>query len=82
MRYFANDGSTKGPVRYRDVIGAAGVLEAPDNHMPIGMATCKTWNENGLAVWVLTIGGHEIPGRWVIIDREFKPLVSAQVITS
>jgi hypothetical protein len=28
----------KGPVKYRDVIGSIGVLESPDNHMPIGIA--------------------------------------------
>jgi hypothetical protein len=27
----------------------------------------------GLAVWALTIGGRAIAGRWVIIDREFRP---------
>jgi hypothetical protein len=54
-------------VKYRDVIGSIGVLESPDNLMPIGQADCKTWDENGLAVWVLTIGGQPIAGRWVII---------------
>jgi hypothetical protein len=42
--------------------------------MPIGQANCcRTWDEKGLAVWTLRIGGQEIPGRWVIIDRQFKP---------
>jgi hypothetical protein len=39
--------------------------------MPIGEATCRAWDENGLAVWTLRIGKKEIPGRWVIRDREF-----------
>jgi hypothetical protein len=42
--------------------------------MPIGQATCRTWDENGLAVWTLRIGKEAIPGRWVIRDREFKQL--------
>jgi hypothetical protein len=71
MPYFANI-NRAGPVKYRDVPGSIGVLEVPDNFMPIGEAHCKTWDENGLAVWVLTIGGQEIAGRWVIIDREFR----------
>jgi hypothetical protein len=25
------------------------------------------------AVWALTIGGQPIAGRWVIIDRQFRP---------
>ena len=61
-------------VKYRHVPGSIGVLEAPDNPMPIGMASCRTWDENGLAVWTPRIGGQEIAGRWVIIDRQFKPM--------
>ena len=44
------------------------------NPMPIGEATCRSWDENGLAVWTLRIGKDDIPGRWAIVDREFKPL--------
>jgi hypothetical protein len=72
MNYFAHI-SKIGPVKYRDVLGAIGDLEAPDNFMPIGMASCKTWDERGLAVWTLTIRGQEIAGQWVIIHRQFKP---------
>ena len=35
-------------------------------------ASCRTHDENGLAVWTLRIGKEEIPGRWVIVDREFR----------
>jgi hypothetical protein len=72
MPYFANI-SQRGPVKYRDVPGSIGVLETPDNPMPIGQAHCKTWDDQGRAVWVLSIGGHQVAGRWVIIDREFRP---------
>jgi len=72
-RYFAHI-SQKGPVRYGDVPGSIGVLEAPAKPMPIGEAHCLTWDEKGLAVWTLRIGKEEIPGRWVIVDREFKPV--------
>jgi hypothetical protein len=41
--------------------------------MPIGEATCRTWDEQGLAVWTLRIGKEEIPGRWVIRAGEFQP---------
>jgi hypothetical protein len=74
MPYYANIGPVKRPLKYRDLpTGSIGVLEAPDKPMPIGQADCKTWDENGLAVWVLTIGGQPIAGRWVIVDREFRP---------
>jgi hypothetical protein len=65
--------SHRGQVKYGDVPSAIGVLEALDRFMPIGEATCRTWDENGLGVWTLPIGKEEIPGRWVIVDREFKP---------
>jgi hypothetical protein len=70
--YFTNIGPTKGPLRYRDVPGAIGVLESPDNPMPIGMAMCRGWDRAGLAVWTLTIRGADVPGRWIIVDREFR----------
>ncbi len=66
--------SEKGPVKYGQVPGSIGVLEAPDKPMPIGEAHCLTWDEKGLAVWTLRIGKEEIPGRWVIVDREFRPV--------
>jgi hypothetical protein len=73
--YFANVGPVKGPLRYRALpTGSIGVLESPTNHMPIGQASCRTWDENSLAVWTLTIGGQPLEGRWVIIDREFRPV--------
>ncbi len=65
--------SRKGPVRYGDVSGLIGFLEALDKFMPIREASCRTHDENGLAVWTLRIGKDEIPGRWVIVDREFGP---------
>jgi hypothetical protein len=71
---YYTDGFGKGPVRYRDVLGSIGVLESPDNHMPIGIANCRTWDENALGIWEFTVWGKKIPGRWVIVDREFRPM--------
>ena len=39
--YFTNI-SERGPARYDDVPGSIGVLEEPNNHMPVGQAYCKT----------------------------------------
>ncbi len=64
--------SAAGPIRYGQVPGSIGVLEALDRFMPIGEAHCLTWHQNGLAVWTLRIGKEEISGRWVIVDREFR----------
>jgi hypothetical protein len=30
-------------------------------------------NGDGLAVWRLSVHGADVPGRFVIVDREFKP---------
>src|SRR5262249_24614496 len=70
--YFAHI-SQRGPVRYDQVPCSIGVLESLDNPMPIGEASCRTHGENGLAVWTLRIGKQEIPGRWIIVDRAFRP---------
>ena len=69
--YFAHI-TTTGPIKYRQVPDAIGVLETPDNPEPIGNAFCTGWNAAGLAVWRLTVRTIELPGRWVIVDREFR----------
>jgi hypothetical protein len=71
-RYFAHI-SVAGPVKYDTVPGSIGVLAGPDQFMPIGQAHCLTWNATGLAVWKIFIGKQELPGRWIIVDREFQP---------
>jgi hypothetical protein len=47
-RYFAHI-TAAGPVRYRQVPDAIGVLEAPDKPMPVGTAFEAGWTEGGLA---------------------------------
>jgi hypothetical protein len=59
-----------GTIRYGQIPGAIGVLDAPDQPMPIGMASRIGRTEGGLAVWQLAIHGADVPGRWVIVDRE------------
>ena len=53
--------------------GAIGVLEALDKSMPIGMALCVGRDDVGRALWTLSIDGEDLPGRWVVVDREFQP---------
>jgi hypothetical protein len=67
--YYTNFGDTA--IRYGEVPGTIGVLEAPDNHMPIGMAFPIGWTAEGLALFRLAIGSEEIPGRWVCRTRQF-----------
>jgi hypothetical protein len=42
--------------------------------MPIGMAFGAGCTEAGLATWRLTVHGAGVPGLWMIVDREFKPV--------
>jgi hypothetical protein len=69
-RYFAHI-SQEDPIRYGDMPGSIGVLEALDKFMPIGEASCRTHDANLPAVWTLRIGKQEILGQWIIVDREF-----------
>jgi hypothetical protein len=71
-RYLAHI-STRGPVKYGSVPGAIGILEQPDRFMPIGEASCRTWDDDNLGLWVLRVGGQQLPGLWVVVDGEFKP---------
>jgi hypothetical protein len=70
---FANAGPAHRPLRYGEVPGAIGVLEALDNPMPVGMALCVGWDPAGLAVWTLTVHGDGLPGRRLVIDGQFRP---------
>jgi hypothetical protein len=73
MRYFTNAGPERGPLLSGSVPWAIDVLEALDKPMPIGMALAVGVDADGRSLWALTIDGEDLPGRWVVIDREFQP---------
>ena len=74
MTYFTNIGPKNGPFLWRDARGAAiGVLEAPDNHSPIGMALPFGWTKDGVARWRLSVRGAQVPGLFIVVDRQFRP---------
>jgi hypothetical protein len=73
VSYFTDVGPERGPMLWRDHYGAIGVLEARDNHWPIGMALCTGWGEGGVALWKLTVHGVEVPGKWIVVGRLFIP---------
>jgi hypothetical protein len=68
--YFTNVGG-KGPVRDGEYPSSIGVLESRDNHMTIGAAHPVGRTDRGFALWKLVIHGGDIPGRWIILDRQF-----------
>jgi hypothetical protein len=49
------------------------VRDAIDNNMPVGLALSQGPDDAGIAVWQLSVHGADIPGRWFLIDREFRP---------
>lgn len=70
-QYFAQT-SVSGPIERRQLPRSIGVLEGLDQSEPIGTASEVGWtDEDGLALWRLTVRGAGIPGRWVIVDRRF-----------
>jgi hypothetical protein len=72
VRYFTNVGQDRGPLLHGTVPGAIGVIEDLDQPMPVGMALRVGVDAAGRALWALTIDGDDLPGRWVVVDREFK----------
>jgi hypothetical protein len=58
---------------YNAALGAIAVLEFHDGTEPIGVATCVGVNVKGHALWTLHVRGDDVPGRWIVVDREFHP---------
>ena len=72
MRYFTNVGPARGPLLHGTVPGAIGVLEDLDKPIPIGMALCVGVDTLSFALWELVVHDVIVPGRWIVVDREFK----------
>ena len=74
MRYFTDAGPFRGPLFHGVWPDAIGVLGALDQPMPIGTATCVGRDAAGCVLWELVIHDEIVPGRWIVIDREFRPV--------
>jgi hypothetical protein len=73
--YFTDVGPEEGPYLHRDAQGRAiHVLMYPTARRPIGMALPARWADASVALWRLTVHGAEVPGLWVVVDREFRPV--------
>jgi hypothetical protein len=77
MAYHTNVGPLTGPLLASAGYFAIGVLSAPQAHTPIGTALVTGQDQEGLARWRVTIDEIELPGLWVVIDREFRPSESS-----
>jgi hypothetical protein len=72
--YFASLGPQSGALLYSAAYGAISVLEAPYKRRPIGVATCVGMDVKGQALWTLNVWGDDVPGRWIVVDRQFRPV--------
>jgi hypothetical protein len=72
-RYFAQI-SLMGPIRYRQITTSINVLGASDSTGPIGMALQSGSTDDGQAIWGLIVRGSAVPGRFILVDREFRRL--------
>ena len=73
MRCFTSFGPQSGVLLYNAALGAIAVLDAPDGATPIGMALCVGVDTLSYALWELVVHDAIVPGRWVVVDREFVP---------
>jgi hypothetical protein len=73
MGYFADAGPRSGPILWSDGFHVLGVLEARDADIPVGRALGCGFGWDGVALWRLHVRGVEVPGRWVVVGREYIP---------
>jgi hypothetical protein len=78
--YFSTWGRPDGPILAREEPPVLGVITAPDEAMPAGMAfpDGQVEHRTGPALTrPLVLGKVELTGRWICVGREFVPLGEA-----
>jgi hypothetical protein len=73
MAYHTNVGPPAGSLRSDTHYYAIGVLQSRETRTPIGVALVAGQDQDGRALWRLTIDTSELPGLYVVIDRQFRP---------
>jgi hypothetical protein len=73
MAYYTNVGPNSGPLLARAGYYAIGVLPASQAKTLIGTAVVIGKDQDGRALWRLTVEDVDLPGRFVAIDRAFRP---------
>jgi hypothetical protein len=72
--YFSDVGPRSGPFLRRDVKGRiVWVMESPVRGAVIGTARPCGWDKEAAQLWKLTVRGADLPGRWIVVNREFRP---------
>jgi hypothetical protein len=73
VTYFTNVGPASGTLRYYAAPGAIDVLKSRDDSTRIGMALPVRNDTAGVTLWRLTVHGAELPGLYIVVNREFAP---------
>ena len=73
MTYYTNVGPLSGPLLSRACYCGIGVFQSREARTPIGEALIAGQDEDGRSLWRLTIDHVELPGLYLVIDREFRP---------
>jgi hypothetical protein len=76
--YFANVGPHSGPILRRHGYHAIGVLRDGRDRTPIGMALSVDADPDGRSLWEVSVYDFDVPGLWVVVDREFRPVRPAE----
>ena len=62
-----------GLILWRDGDTTIDVLRHPDDPAPIRTARLAGRTASGIAIWEMIVGHTELPGRWIVLGREFIP---------
>jgi hypothetical protein len=71
MGYYTSAGPQSGTILWRNNCPAIDVLRDPGDLAPIGTATRVGSTASGIAIWEIVVGYREVPGRWIVLGREF-----------
>jgi hypothetical protein len=73
MGYYTSAGPMSGTILCWDDHATIDVLRGPGDLAPIGTARRVGQTAGGIAIWEMVIGYTEVPGRWIVLGREFLP---------
>lgn len=73
MWYRADFGPSIGLLMFEDSMRRIDVLADSTSSAPVGTASRLGSDAAGLAVWRLHVGGADLDGQWIVIDRNFMP---------
>jgi hypothetical protein len=72
--YFTSFGPQSGALLYSAAYGAIAVLAPRRKRKTIGVATCVGVDVKGQSLWTLNVRDADVPGRWIVVDRRFRPV--------